>query len=117
MNKKRMLDQVQDLRENLIGMNGRVDSLENELKEECKTRIQMSKDIYASLRDNTELRLPVPGMQTLSARGDPLGRNSVKVVHLMLAMLKHIGLRLEYEPGSYLLKKERKKDGKLSKGS
>lgn len=109
MNKNQMVAEIQSL-------NGRLDSIEDQIKEECKTRIQMSGDIYASLRDSTELRLPVPGMQTLSIRGDPLGRDYVRVVELILAMLKHIGLRLEYEPGSYTLK-ERKKDGKLLKGS
>ena len=103
MNKKRMLDEVQ-------GLKRRVDSLENQLREEREERRQMSKEIHRDITNNTELHLPVPGMQTLSVPGDPQGRRYVKVVDLMLAIMRQLELTLEYEPCRYTLKERRKKE-------
>ena len=107
MNKKEMITTCW---EEVQRLNRRIDSLETQLDDVREARNKLADDLYAEIRNNTELNLPVPGMQTLSVPGDPQGRRYVKIVDLMLAMLKHVGLTLEYDPGRYTLKESRKKE-------
>lgn len=105
MNKKQLTSEIQSLKKSVA-------SLEVQLKERLRAehadRREMSSDIHTRIANSTELHLPIPGIATLSVPGDPQGRRYVKVVDLMLAIMEHLKLTLEYKPSKYVLKEKRK---------